>query len=168
VHECVELTGCEYVTQVGFGHRSEGRANFRVGAGYQGAVAVGDGQKFAQVALGLRTPADLQEIDDLDEQSGVATARPPYRLDQFGEAGNESVVAYPEQRAASNIPDSCRLDDHGARPASGEALIPGQHLGGDVALFGGAPRLHGGHPGTLLQRDSPDAHRAEPARAGSL
>src|SRR5262245_60522001 len=96
VHESVEFAWCENFSQLGFRHRRRSRAGFPVGAGDESTMSIGQDQKFPKVALGLRTPAVLQEIDDLDEQSGVATARPPHRLHQLGQARNESVVAYPE------------------------------------------------------------------------
>src|SRR5262245_51376101 len=168
VHESVELAWRENFSQLGFRHRKKNRADFPVGAGDESTMSIGQDQKFPKVALWLRTPADPQKIDDLDEQSGVATARPSHRLHQFGEARDESVVTYPEQRAASNIPDPCRLDNDGARPASSEAVIPGQHLRCDVSLFSSAPGHHSRDPGALLERKGSDAHRTEPARARRL
>ena len=44
---------------------------------------------------GVGATLDRQEVDDLDEQPGLAPARLAYRLDELLQAGNEAVVADP-------------------------------------------------------------------------
>ena len=81
--------------------------------------------------------------------------RPPLArrtvLDQLRQAGEEAVVADPEQRPAGNVADAGRLDHERPRLPAREALVPLEHLRRDEPVLGGAPGHHGRHPGALGQ-----------------
>ncbi len=171
VAEVLELARRERPLQLFRRQRQEALAHLvlrQVVGAEEGAVAVGDLEVAAEVGLRLRPPPDRQEVDDLDEEAGVAAAGAAHGLDQLGEAGEEAVVADAQQRAARDVADAGRLDDERPRLAVGEALVPVEHLVGDEALLGGAPGHHRRHPGALLELHGADPDGGEPEGGGRL
>src|SRR4029077_11281540 len=104
---------------------------------------VGEDQELPEVSLRLRSTADPEEVDDLDEQPGPSAARMTDRAHQLGQSGDEPVVADSEERSAGNVPNSGRLDDQRTGLAPREALVPRQDLRRDQAVVGGPPGHHG-------------------------
>src|SRR5688572_17705849 len=85
------------------GDRCQRLPDLAVAAGEKVAVPIGEHEELAEVALRLRTAADPEEVDDLDEEPGPPLARALHGTDQFGETGDEPVVADPKQRSAGNV-----------------------------------------------------------------
>src|SRR5690606_28121305 len=77
-------------------------------------------------------------------------------------------VTDPEERAARHVADAGGLDDDGARLTGGEAGVPVDDVRGDLAILGGPPRDHGGHPGALVELTGADVDRREPPAGGGL
>ena len=75
------------------------------------------------------------------------------------QAGQEAVVPDAQQRPARHVADPRRLDHQHAGPAAREALVPGEDLGRDEALVGGAPGHHRRHPGALRELERAEAQR---------
>ncbi len=78
-------------------------------------------------------------------------ARPSNGARQLGEAGDEPVVADPEQRSAGDVADAGGLDHQRPGLAAGEPLVPREDLGRDQPVFGGAPGHHRRYPGALRE-----------------
>ena len=88
----------------------------------------------------------------------------PHRLDEAPEPGDEAVAADAQERAARHVPDAGCLHDQHAGLALGEAAVPLEHLGGDVAVLGRPPRHHRRHPRAVgRQAVSAETDRREPA-----
>ena len=98
-----------------------------------------------------------------------AAALLAHEVDELPEAGDEPVVADPEQGTAPDVADAGRLDDEDAGPALGEARVPVEDVLRDEPVLRGAPRNHGRDPGALAGDDAlAESNRREPARGGSL
>ena len=110
--------------------------------------------------VGLRAAADRQEVDQLDEEARLAVARLAHHAHELAQSGEEAVVADAQQRAAGHVADAGRLDHECPGTPAREAAIPVEHLGGDEAVLGRAPRHHRRHPGALV------AGRRLPTRTG--
>ena len=143
------------------GERGEPRSNLSIGRfrhAERAAMIRRDRQKSLEKLPRIGTPAHRQKIDELNEEARLAGARAPHRLDQTGQPRDEPIIADAQQRPARHLPDARGLDHDGARPASGEALVPVEHLRSDQPVLGGPPRDHGGHPGALPEHEAANAH----------
>ena len=112
----------------------------------------------------LRPPPDGDEVDDLDEEARPPLAPLPHGLDEAPEPGDEAVAADAQERAARHVADAGCLHDQHAGLALGEAAVPLEDLGGDVAVLGRPPGHHRRHPravGRHAVGAEPD--RGEPA-----
>ena len=94
----------------------------------------------------LRPAPDREEVDDLDEEARPPLARAPARSRRAAEPGDEAVAADAQERTARHVADAGRLDDQHAGLALGEAAVPLEHLGRDVAVLGRPPGHHRRHP----------------------
>src|SRR5262245_41108046 len=117
------------------------------------AVTIGDFKKAREKLLRIGAATDRQKIDQLNKEPRVSAARFANRADQAAQPGQEPVVSDAEQRSAWNIANAGRLDHNRTRLAARKALVPFQHVVGDVALVGRPPRHHRWDPGALLKRD---------------
>ena len=131
---------------------------------YAGAMSVGDLQVAAEERLARRPPADGQEVDDLDEQLRPSAAGSPHGVDERAQARDEAVVTDAQQRSARDVADAGRLDDDRAGLPLREALVPVEHVGGDEAVLGRAPRHHRRHPGAVGELQAAGSKRTEQPR----
>jgi hypothetical protein len=131
-------------------------------------VAIRNADVFPQITLRIGAPSDVQEVDALNEQLRVAAAFCAHGIDQVFQTRNELVGADPHQRAGGNVANAGRLHHDGAGPAAGEASVPVEHFGGDLAVTGCAPRDHRRNPCALFKRDRTDVDRAEELRCGGF
>ncbi len=138
------------------------------GAFERTAVTIGEDQEAAEVLLAIGAAPDGQEVDQLDQEPGVAVARAAHGRGQLAQAGDEPVVADAQERAARDVAHAGRLDHDRAGAPEGEPLVPGQHIVGHEPVVGGAPRDHGGHPGARLEVEAAGVERREPARTRRL
>ena len=122
-------------------------------------MAIGNDEEALKEFLPLGTAADGEEIDQLNEQARAPLACCSDRLDQAAQSGQEAVVPDAQQRPARHIANAGRLHHDRARHAAGEALVPGDHLVGDIAFLGRPPRHHGGNPGPLGEAHRTDVDR---------
>ena len=139
-----------------------------VRTGQQRAMPVGEHQELAEVSLRLGPAANPEKVDDLNEETGPSTARLANGAHQLRQAGDEAVMADPEQRPTRDVADAGGLDHQGTRLAAREALVPGEDLRGDESILGRPPGHHRRHPGPLRQVESALAQRTEPPRPGRL
>ncbi len=151
--------------------RQQRRAHLLLGRRHHAAVAGEVSQPLAvlraelemsaEVGLLCRAPADAQEVDDLDEQAGLAARRLAHAVDQLAQARDEALVADAQERPGRDVADAGRLDHQHAGAAGGEARVPVDDVVGDEAVVGGAPRDHGRHPGALASLHRSDVDRRE-------
>ncbi len=133
------------------------------------AVGIGNGEEALQEFLRIGPPPDGEEVDDLDEQARLASARFADRIDDAAQTRKIAIVADTQQRTARNVADARGFDHDGAGPPARESLIPCHHLIGRKAVLRGAPRHHGRYPAALPKRDRADLHRRkQPRTAGFL
>jgi hypothetical protein len=164
VAQRLELAGFEDARELFVGELREMPAHERFGPALRAeplAVPWLDLQKPREELLRLGTAADRKEVDDLDEEPRVAFARPAHRLRELLQTGNEAIVSDAQQRSARDVAYSGGLDDDRARPAPREALVPLEVVVGDEPVLRRAPRHHGRHPGSALEPERADLHRAE-------
>ena len=133
--------------------------------GQDAAVARRDVEKPGQELVARGPPLDREEVDELDEQQGLAGRRLADRGDQVTQPGDESIVADAQQRPRRDVADAGRLDDDDPGPALGEPRVPVDHVAGDLALGRGPPRHHRRHPGPLARGARADRDRLEQAGA---
>src|ERR1700736_795265 len=69
--------------------------------------------------LRIRSTADRQKIDQLDQEPSPPIALLPHRLGQPSQAGNKSSMANTQQRTTGNVTDSGRFHHYGAGPTAG-------------------------------------------------
>src|SRR5690606_34967514 len=127
-----------------------------------------DTKVFAYEFLRSRPAADLEEIDDLYEQPGLALAGFPNCLDELAQSRKVAVVPDAQQGTARDIADPGSLDDDSAGFAAREPPVPGEELRGDITFVRSPPGDHCRHPGTLQQPDRSYVDRAEQPRSFSL
>src|SRR6516164_4569359 len=167
----LEFGAREDAQELVFAQSAQARANLglrhnRIAEGL--AVLVGHLQKAREELFRIGPPADRQEIDQLNEEAGVALAGLPHAVDQPAQAGQKAVVADAQQRAARDVADAGRLDHDRARAAARKALVPVDDLVGDVAFLGRPPRHHRRNPGALLEPGWTDHNWREQARGGGF
>jgi hypothetical protein len=169
--ERLELARCKDLRELCGRQRAQPGAHGvvrRIRISHGGTVAGADAEEFSQVALRVRTAADAQEVDYLDEQPRGTATGTANGICQLTQAGNEPVVADAQQGTAGNFADAGGFHHDGAGASTGKAAVPFEYLGSDVTVGAGAPGNHGGHPGALWQGKPAHLHRREQARARSL
>jgi hypothetical protein len=128
-----------------------------------------DTEVTTEVLVRLRPASYRDEVDQLDEKPRVPGTVLAHGVDQPPEAGDEAIVADPQQGSAGDVTDAGGLDHQHTGAAVREARVPGQHVLGHEAVLGGAPRHHRGNPGPLLRhRAAPEPRRLEQLRARRL
>ena len=113
-------------------------------------MLVSHSQKTMEILFFFRTSLHRKEVDDLDQEPGMAVARISDIFNQLAQAGDESIVTNAQQWAAGNVANPGRLNDQDSRPSLCETSIPIEVLLRDEAVFGGAPGHHRRHPGAAL------------------
>ena len=122
-----------------------------------------------KILRGLGSAAHGHEVDELDEETGVAGAVLAHGVDETAETRDEALVADAQERPARDVPDAGRLDDEHAGAAVGEACVPREHVLRHEAVLGRAPRHHRRYPRPLLGHcAATDRRRLEEPRAGGL
>ena len=124
-------------------------------------MAFGQHQEVAQEPILLGTPANAQEVEDLNHAARAPAAALVDRVHQVRKSRDEAVVADAQQRTARHVTNSGRFDHQHARQAIREPAVPIQHVGGDEAVLGRAPRHHRRHPRTRARREGPDLDGGE-------
>ncbi len=74
-------------------------------------MLLADLEKLPEVLSWLGAPTNAQEVDELNEQARLASARLSYDVDQLAQARQEAIVADAQQRAAGYVANAGRLDD---------------------------------------------------------
>ena len=116
-------------------------------------VMVGDNQETGKISGRVRTAANSEKVDHLDQQAGFPVACSSHRISEFPQTRYEPVVADTQQRPAGYVPNACGLDDDGSRLPFRKTFIPVQHVIGDKPVLVGTPWDHCRHPGALFQGD---------------
>src|SRR6267143_4641670 len=75
------------------------------------AMSVSYSQKTIEVLLSFRASLHGEEVDDLDEEPGVALARISDGFNQFAESWNEPVMTNSKQGTTGNVANSGRFND---------------------------------------------------------
>ena len=116
-----------------------------------GAVGRGEHEVAAEEGVARGTAADAQEVEDLQEQPGLATRGAAHDVGERGQPRDEAIVADPEQRprGTSRIPVASTTIAPGAPARSGGT--PGEDALADEAILGGAPRHHRRNPGAVTR-----------------
>src|SRR3954466_7850548 len=127
-----------------------------------------DRQELPKVTRRHRPSSDRQKINQLNEQSRVATAGFTYHANEVPKSRQKSVVASAEQGAAGDISDACGLNDDGSWPPTRKALVPFENLRSDKPVLPRPPWHHGRNPGALRQLQRTDTHRGEETRPCGL
>ncbi|HEY3720258.1 MAG TPA: hypothetical protein VGL41_08970 [Roseiarcus sp.] len=122
-------------------------------------MALGNAQEAGEVFARLRSPADGEKVDQLNEEPGAAAARRAHRARESAQTLDVTVVADPQQRSARHVANAGRLDDYSAGPAARETLVPGDDRVVDEAVLGRTPGHHSGNPGPLRQDATADLYR---------
>jgi hypothetical protein len=122
-------------------------------------MALGNAQEAGEVFARLRSPADGEKVDQLNEEPGAAAARRAHRARESAQTLDVTVVADPQQRSARHVANAGRLDDDSAGPAARETLVPGDDRVVDEAVLGRTPGHHSGNPGPLRQDATADLYR---------
>jgi hypothetical protein len=130
----------------------------------QKTVAIGDAQVPSEIGLAAGTPADREEVDDLDEQLRASAARAAHGVDQLRQSRDEAIVADAQQRTARNVTHAGGLDDERRRLSLSEALVPAEHAGRNEAVVSRPPRHHRRHPRPVGQLQPSHVERTEERR----
>src|SRR5262249_58910641 len=111
----------------------------------------------------LRHPAaDGEEVDDLDEETGVPFTGVVDYIDHFLQAVEEAVVADAQQRPAGDVTNAGGFHHQDTGLRASVPLIPFEHLRGDETVFGRPPGHHGRHPGARLHPQLADVNGGKP------
>jgi hypothetical protein len=167
----LELACAQHIREFAWLEHRESRAQLGVGSSRhveRAPVLLRDREKTLEEFVRIRTPANGQKIDELDEESRLSRARAADRLDQRSEPREEPRIADPQKRPARDVANAGGLDDQGTRAAPGKALIPGEHVGRDQAIVGRAPRDHRRNPCPLAERLRTHRNRLEEPSVESL
>ncbi len=134
------------------------------GQGGRLPVTVGDREKPLEELSWIGPAADVEEVDELDQQARLAVAPLPHGVHQPTQSGEEPVVPDAQKRTARHVPHAGRLDDDRARPPFRETCVPVADGVGDEAVLGRAPGHHRRDPGALRQAQGAETNRREQAR----
>src|SRR4051812_30136013 len=144
----VELPLVQYLRSFFGRQRNQPGAHFRIGCCKIPeclAMPRRDRQELPKVTRRHRPSPDRQKINQLNEQSRVATTGFTYHANEVPEPRKKSVVARAEQGAAGHISDARGLDDNGPRLPTRKALVPFENFGSDKPVLARPPWHHGGN-----------------------
>jgi len=168
--EIIELAWRQHVRELRVGQRGDPRAQIVVTTVVteRRAMGVGELEKAREIFLALGSTTDRKKIDQLDEQECLAAGRFFDGGGELLEAGHEPIVTDPQQRPRCDIANAGRLDDDHAGSTLRESRIPIDHVFGDEAVVGRAPRHHRRHPRARPRESRPDHERLKQACLGRL
>ena len=122
-------------------------------------MLIGHHEEPVKVLLRVWPSTDTQEVDKLNQQAGMASARLANRVNKTLQTWHITVVGDTQQRATRYISNTSRLDDDRAGPTLSKTAIPIDDILCHLTLFIGAPWDHRGDPSPLLKGHAADTDR---------
>ena len=125
----------------------------------------GNDEKPIEILLRLRTPANIEKVDQLNQKTRLSPTGFSYRVDKPSEALDITIILDAEQWAAGYISYPRGLHNDGTGFTLRKARIPVNDVLRDLPRFIRSPRNHGGYPSSLLQLSRSHSYRGEQLRS---
>ncbi len=122
-------------------------------------MLIGHHEEPVKVLLRVWPSTDTQEVDKLNQQAGMASARLANRVNKTLQTWHITVVGDTQQRATRYISNTCRLDDDRAGLTLGKTAIPIDDILCHLTLFIGPPWDHRRDPSPLVKGHAADTDR---------
>src|SRR5918993_5511333 len=75
----------------------------------------------------IRTAANVQEVDELNQETRLTGACPAHRRNELAQSRHETIITDAKQRTARYISDPCSFYDQRTGLSLREALVPGEY-----------------------------------------
>src|ERR1044071_5620554 len=122
-------------------------------------------QKPLKVLLLLRPSLHCEKVDELKQQTRLATTRFAHSLDQLAQSRNKPIVTDTKQWPTRNISHARSFDHEHSRTPFRKPSIPIEILLCDETIVGGTPRHHRRHPRPAARLELADLNSSEQSRS---